>query len=385
MDGVTAARAGIRLTAILVGLVVGGGVALAGTPPASNDLQDIPVFKDQLFGTWSGGDILTVGANRDQLPIDTTQTYGGLPSLRFDVVGPNNWWWASILAGQDWMPYSVEHYLRNGYLEFNVKGSAGGEVFILQVGDLDNARTPAETTLASVGSWDYVWLTTDWQHVRIPLSALMPESAVLPHGRFDPRQFRVLRFGEAYWGPYAKTFWLNDIKFTSPDREPSAPAIRVNQVGYLPLGEKYAYVADFPDALTADVGTRFEVRNAVNDTVVYTGALALVDALEPFVSGEKVLRADFSRLWRPGQYYVVVNAGGIDPSPAFEVGWRLYKPALRDAMRYFLYQRQGIAIEEPFAPIPALVLGQLLAVELALARGLDPARPRGLHKVTSTR
>ena len=40
---------------------------------------------------------------------------------------------------------------------------------------------------------------------------------------------------------------------------------------------------------------------------------------------------------------------------------------------------------EPFAPIPALVLGQLFAIELALARELDPARPRGLHKVTSTR
>jgi glucosamine--fructose-6-phosphate aminotransferase (isomerizing) len=42
-------------------------------------------------------------------------------------------------------------------------------------------------------------------------------------------------------------------------------------------------------------------------------------------------------------------------------------------------------IEEPFAAILALVLGQLLAVELALALGLDPARPRGLRKVTSTR
>ncbi len=42
-------------------------------------------------------------------------------------------------------------------------------------------------------------------------------------------------------------------------------------------------------------------------------------------------------------------------------------------------------IAEPFAPIVALVLGQLLAVELALARGLDPAQPRGLRKVTSTR
>ncbi|HEV7666303.1 MAG TPA: SIS domain-containing protein [Chloroflexota bacterium] len=43
------------------------------------------------------------------------------------------------------------------------------------------------------------------------------------------------------------------------------------------------------------------------------------------------------------------------------------------------------ALGEPVAPIAALVLGQLLAVELAVARGLDPARPRGLRKVTSTR
>ncbi len=43
------------------------------------------------------------------------------------------------------------------------------------------------------------------------------------------------------------------------------------------------------------------------------------------------------------------------------------------------------AISEPYAPIAALVLGQLLAVELAIARGVDPARPRGLRKVTSTR
>jgi glutamine---fructose-6-phosphate transaminase (isomerizing) len=44
-----------------------------------------------------------------------------------------------------------------------------------------------------------------------------------------------------------------------------------------------------------------------------------------------------------------------------------------------------VPVGEPFAPIVALVLGQLFAVELALARGLDPALPRGLRKVTSTR
>ena len=338
-----------RVVGMLVAFVACVGVAAAGTPPPTNQLQDIPVFQDQLYGSWSGGDIVTTGPNKDQLPIDTTETYNGLPSLRLQVVGPSQWWWASILAGQDWMPYSVEHYVANGYLEFNVKGSAGGEVFNIQVGDLDNARTPAETTLANVGSWNYVWLSTSWQHVKIPLSALIPPDQAVPQGSFEPRQFRVVRFGEAYWGPYAKTIWLNDLKFTSPDREPSPPAIRVNQVGYLPIGEKYAYVADFPEALTADAGTRFEIRSAANNVVAYAGKLSLLDAHEAFVSGEKVLRADFSGLMRPGRYYMVVDAPGIDPSPAFDVGWRVYKPVLRDAARYFFYQRQGIAIEEPFA------------------------------------
>ena len=112
----------VRLAAILVALAAGTGLAAAGAPPETNQLQDIPVFKDQLLGTWSGGDIVTVGTYNDQLPIDTTQMYGGLPSLRFEVQGPNQWWWASILAGQDWMSYSVEHYRQGGDLEFNVKG-----------------------------------------------------------------------------------------------------------------------------------------------------------------------------------------------------------------------------------------------------------------------
>jgi glutamine---fructose-6-phosphate transaminase (isomerizing) len=42
-------------------------------------------------------------------------------------------------------------------------------------------------------------------------------------------------------------------------------------------------------------------------------------------------------------------------------------------------------VAEPYASIVVLVLGQLLAIELAQALGFDPARPRGLQKVTSTR
>jgi hypothetical protein len=62
-----------------------------------------------------------------------------------------------------------------------------------------------------------------------------------------------------------------------------------------------------------------------------------------------VLAADFTKLKRAGRYFVRVNADGVEDSPEFEIGLTIYRPLLRAAMRYFYYQRQGIAIEEPFA------------------------------------
>jgi glucosamine--fructose-6-phosphate aminotransferase (isomerizing) len=41
-------------------------------------------------------------------------------------------------------------------------------------------------------------------------------------------------------------------------------------------------------------------------------------------------------------------------------------------------------LPEPLSPLAAILPGQLLACHLALARGLDPDKPRGLNKVTQT-
>jgi glucosamine--fructose-6-phosphate aminotransferase (isomerizing) len=41
-------------------------------------------------------------------------------------------------------------------------------------------------------------------------------------------------------------------------------------------------------------------------------------------------------------------------------------------------------LPEALSPLAAILPGQLLACHLALARGLDPDRPRGLNKVTRT-
>ncbi|MFQ3631401.1 SIS domain-containing protein [Roseiflexus sp.] len=44
-----------------------------------------------------------------------------------------------------------------------------------------------------------------------------------------------------------------------------------------------------------------------------------------------------------------------------------------------------VSVEERFAPMTAIIAGQLLAFHLARARGFDPDDPRGLTKVTETR
>jgi glutamine---fructose-6-phosphate transaminase (isomerizing) len=41
-------------------------------------------------------------------------------------------------------------------------------------------------------------------------------------------------------------------------------------------------------------------------------------------------------------------------------------------------------LPEELTPLTLAVLGQLLAHGVALARGIDPDRPRALHKVTRT-
>ena len=91
---------------------------------------------------------------------------------------------------------------------------------------------------------------------------------------------------------------------------------------------------------------------------------------------------------------LLVDVGGQSSAAALEIGRAVSERGGRVAsVRAGRIERTGAAtelaldadVDEPFAPILALILGQQLSVELALARGLDPARPRGLRKVTSTR
>jgi glucosamine--fructose-6-phosphate aminotransferase (isomerizing) len=93
---------------------------------------------------------------------------------------------------------------------------------------------------------------------------------------------------------------------------------------------------------------------------------------------------------------LLIDVGGRSSESAVEIAQAVRQrggqPALLRAGNILPFADAGApnisltaSIAEPFAPIVALVLGQLVAIELALVLGLDPARPRGLRKVTSTR
>lgn len=304
--------------------------------PVIHQLQDLPLFKDHIPGGWSGGDNCLEVTSDSQLPVDKEQIYNDLPSLRMNVTRDGGWW-TVIIAGPSWDTYNLEPYYENGSLEFNIKGAAGAESFMLSMKDRHEKGKDVKIT-------DFVTVTTEWQHVSIPLKTLI-----------DPNVYTLysasqINFGKDY-GSVSPVFkvWINDMKVTSPDSEKIFPEVKVNQLGYLENSEKYALVSGFPDVLTADAGTPFEVRNTTDNNVAYTGELSLITSLDARVSGEKVLKADFSMLDVPGSYYISVTADGVRNSYPFQIGNDIYSSLVTDASRYYYYQRANMALEEPYA------------------------------------
>ncbi|MBS1857380.1 MAG: glycoside hydrolase family 9 protein [Acidobacteria bacterium] len=116
-----------------------------------------------------------------------------------------------------------------------------------------------------------------------------------------------------------------------------APAveIRVDQAGYPAGGPKVALVA-----AKAAAG-EFTVRRAADGIVEFRGKLG-----EPAAdadSGDRVQAADFSKLAKPGKYYLDVP--GIGRSWTFAVGADVYARPWYLAMRSYYGQRCGIAVD----------------------------------------
>lgn len=317
-------------------------VVQASAPAGWRNLQDFYVFKDKVSG-WSGcgaGELETVNGN---LPVDTQVTYENLPSLRFNLQTElTSYWMSVILTLAEWNCHDVSQYVPNGYLEFNVKGKVGGEQFVIGAVDHVSERASGVETKITKPISDYCTVTTQWQHVKIPLKDILD-----PALGMDPYNAKAIVLDKVNLNPFC--VWINQLKLTSTDKEKAYPAVKLNQAGFLEASEKYAYVSGFEDEFKASVGTQFQVKRVSDNVVAYSGQLALVKDYDSD-SGEKVLKAVFTDLKQPGEYYITVNADGIDKSIKFKIGNDVYKPILTDASRYFYYQRSGTDLIEKYCP-----------------------------------
>lgn len=352
----------------------GSGTRTLADTAGAPTLKNIPVFGNTRYDQWAGAgsplDIDTVPYDGNPaLPVDTNVIYNGLPSMRFNITSDGSsgfGWWSMVQANNNWETYSLVPYYANGALEFNIKGAVGGETFTVGLSDRNLRRNPVQYSTSPVQSSAYVTVTTTWQHVRIPLTDLIPQGSI-----FDLNQVYLLNFSGANSNP--EEFWLNNIQFTSSDLEPSEPFIKVNQLGYGILSDKYALVSGYADKLTAVAGTPFTVKRASDNAVMYTGKLKLADDYDT-QSGERIFEADFSPLLIPGTYYISVTAAGVADSLPFQIGNNVYQPLVVDASRYFYYQRQGIALDPAHAGAYTRGVGDPQDADAPFASGVNPPR-----------
>jgi endoglucanase len=143
---------------------------------------------------------------------------------------------------------------------------------------------------------------------------------------------------------------MDDFKVTNVRRfagitAPPAPSdmrISASQVGYHPnMKKQFSSPVDF---------TSFEVVRTGDNVVVWTGGPSQRTVTSSDVlSSIPMYIGDFSDFRQEGRY--IIRAGGRESFP-FRIGTGLYAGPLRDAMRFFYYQRAFTSVEMPYAEGP---------------------------------
>ncbi|MEA5016866.1 MAG: glycoside hydrolase family 9 protein [Candidatus Limiplasma sp.] len=108
------------------------------------------------------------------------------------------------------------------------------------------------------------------------------------------------------------------------------PCVRLNQLGYRPGDVKAACVVDAQGA--------FAVLTYPAEEVVYEGQLS--SPIQDPVSGDRIARAVFSELTRPGTYILRTAGGSSHP---FRITEGAYQEALAASLGFFTLQRCGQA------------------------------------------
>ncbi|TQK11778.1 glycoside hydrolase family 9 protein [Herbaspirillum sp. SJZ107] len=124
------------------------------------------------------------------------------------------------------------------------------------------------------------------------------------------------------------------------------PAIKINQLGFLPASQKLAVVQ-------AGSAARFAILDAASGRTVFEGDLGAPATWD--ASGENVRLADFSALRTPGTYRLQV--AGLPDSAPFPVGADAYRELDAGAIRAYTLNRASIALTPAVAGAYARAAG----------------------------
>lgn len=279
-------------------------------------LKDIPLITDSIASGSFG-----FGA------LDTQNTYEGMPAVKALQSG-------GCLVLRDWNTSDLSAYRPNGVISFMIKSAGAKSVTIGLQDHVMERKTLEITSSVTVEN-----LSAEWMQVNIPLEDFFAQSLELEEEYLWT--VRVSTDGEAY---------ISNMRITSTDPERVYPAIKVNQVGYSPAGEKKALVSGFREILLCDNATKFQLITADTQEIVYEGNLRLLDDNDEH-SGEAVYAADFSDWKEEGRYRVIftdhnkVTYGSVP----FEISESVYEQLLSDVCRYYYFQRANVDLEEKYA------------------------------------
>lgn len=121
--------------------------------------------------------------------------------------------------------------------------------------------------------------------------------------------------------------------------------LKIDQIGYLPEGEKVAIISQAQSGYNApetySPPTTLELRSALDHSSVFSGnVVAWKNGQTHDQSGDKVWHFDFSAFKTNGTYYVYDPVNGVGSYP-FQIAENVYAEVLKQAVRTFYYQRCG--------------------------------------------
>ena len=269
------------------------------------------------YDNWWGGKDANLMIDWDKNP--RSGKFCGRWECRVDYSG------GSLIGEPSWLGLNIEPATN---LEFWLRGEKGGESIQLKFFD---------TKLGKPGKDDGYFQTIEiknipqgWTRYSFGIRGLTGN----PPGKrpLNPMIFEGFTITGAKAGTVV---YFDDVKFLmAPRKEKEYSAIKINRLGWRPDDAKYAIV-------NRD-SAELRIVDAKTGTGVYSVKPVLEMELDP-ASGDRICRADFSEFRKPGTYFL--ELADKTRSARFSIRDDVYNESWIDMMRFFYYQRCGIAID----------------------------------------